>query len=323
MSYSVLDYSKMIADPLRMKAYTKALESVITEDSVVLDLGAGTGVFSVLAATLGARRVFAIESNNAALLVKPLAASNGVSDKIEVFHESSDKVTLPELADVIISDLRGLLPLFGRHIPTIKHAREHFLKPQGVLMPSKDRVFGALTCSKKLYQESIFPWGTNDYGIHHTPISEALSHIYTAAPINSGDLISSPELLFEIDYRKVDNPNVSNTISFSEIQGSLCHGFFLWFDTEITNGLGFSCGPDAGNKVYGSAFFPWKEPVNLEGVKKVTIDVSANLVADNYTWTWNSSIESKKGNVIEFKQSTFYAEQLAPNKLRINSIAKI
>lgn len=59
--YSVSEFGSMIADEIRTDAYVAAPKRVITHDSIVLDIGTGTGVFAVLACRFGARHVYAIE----------------------------------------------------------------------------------------------------------------------------------------------------------------------------------------------------------------------------------------------------------------------
>ena len=63
MSYNLIQYGSMISDAWRMNPYISALKSKINSRSIVLDLGAGTGIFAMLACKFGAKKVYAIESN--------------------------------------------------------------------------------------------------------------------------------------------------------------------------------------------------------------------------------------------------------------------
>jgi len=63
--YSVADFVGMIDDESRMAAFRKALRAAINPDSVVLDLGAGTGIMALLACRYGAKRVYAVEHSEA------------------------------------------------------------------------------------------------------------------------------------------------------------------------------------------------------------------------------------------------------------------
>ena len=83
MAYSVNEYGNMIKDKWRMDAYIKAIKKTIKPNSVVLDLGAGTGFFSLLACELGAKKVYSIEPNPALKIGIDTAKNNGFSHKIE------------------------------------------------------------------------------------------------------------------------------------------------------------------------------------------------------------------------------------------------
>jgi len=76
-------YYHMFVDPLKAGAYLRALERQVRPGMRVLDVGAGTGIFSVAAARLGAERVWAVESRPILETARALAAENGVTSRIE------------------------------------------------------------------------------------------------------------------------------------------------------------------------------------------------------------------------------------------------
>src|SRR2546426_7231890 len=109
--YTISQFGDMIHDRVRTNAYAEALRTSVNPDSVVLDIGTGSGILALLACKFGARRVYAIEPGEAIQLARELAAANGVAQRIEFIRNVSTRVTLPESADVIVPDLRGVLPL--------------------------------------------------------------------------------------------------------------------------------------------------------------------------------------------------------------------
>ena len=115
--------------------------------SIVVDIGTGTGVMSLLACRFGAGRVYAIEPDDAILVARENAVANGMAERIEFIQELSTKVSLPEKADVIVSDLHGVLPLLTRHLPSIIHARTNFCGPNAVLIPQRETLWLALSRS--------------------------------------------------------------------------------------------------------------------------------------------------------------------------------
>ena len=142
--YSLSDYGNMIADAWRFGAYAKALAKAVRTGDAVAEIGCGPGVFSLLACRAGARRVYAIESEDSIEFARALAAANGFAERIEFIQSDSRKAELPERVNVIVSDIRGTLPLSGSAVAAIEDARQRFLTPGGVLIPQKDTLYAAV-----------------------------------------------------------------------------------------------------------------------------------------------------------------------------------
>ena len=94
--YDIHDYGGMINDSVRMTAYIRSLRSIITPESVVLDIGTGPGIFALMACQLGARKVYAIEPMDVIELAKELAEINNFSERITFIQDRSANVELPE-----------------------------------------------------------------------------------------------------------------------------------------------------------------------------------------------------------------------------------
>lgn len=77
------------------------LEPVVHEGDRVVDVGAGTGILSIAAALLGARRVIAAESDEFACeAARKNAEANGVGERIEIRHDLLDGAGLADLGPV-------------------------------------------------------------------------------------------------------------------------------------------------------------------------------------------------------------------------------
>src|SRR5437879_5788303 len=125
--YTIKNYGSMIADSVRTNAYCEALRQAIKPETVVCDIGTGSGFFALLACHFGARKVYAIEPSGAIEIAREIAAANRCLDRIEFIQKLSTKTNLPQRADLIVSDLRGVLPLFEQHLPSIIDARGRLL----------------------------------------------------------------------------------------------------------------------------------------------------------------------------------------------------
>ena len=118
----------------------------------MLDLGAGaTAFFAILACRFGARRVFAIEVDDAIAVARQVAAVNGCGERIEFMQGDSKTITLPECADIILSDLHGVLPLHDDAIVTLIDARARLLAPGGRLIPARETLWVAGVDAPNLY----------------------------------------------------------------------------------------------------------------------------------------------------------------------------
>src|SRR6478736_2378284 len=104
-AYSLRDFGNMLADAPRFSAYSAAIAKAVRPGDVVLEIGCGPAVFAMLATRAGARRVFAVETDDIVDFARQLAAANNLSDRIEFFQRDSRKLTLPEPANVILSDI--------------------------------------------------------------------------------------------------------------------------------------------------------------------------------------------------------------------------
>jgi len=114
--YSLRDFGDMIADAERFDAYSKAIAKAVRPGDAVLEIGCGPGVFALQACSAGAKKVYAIDSEEIVYFARELAAANGFLERMGFIQTDSRKLQLPERVDIIVSDIRGSLPLFGHAI---------------------------------------------------------------------------------------------------------------------------------------------------------------------------------------------------------------
>jgi type I protein arginine methyltransferase len=317
--YSLGGYGSMIADRVRVEAYAQALRKTVRDDSIVVEIGTGPGIFAVLACQLGASRVYAIEPGEIIQTAREVAAANGCTDKIQFFEELSTRVTLPVRADVILSDLRGVLPLFERHIPAIVDARRRFLRPGGTLIPLKDTLWAAIVEVPKPYGELVDPWDHNPFGQDLSPARQMVVNNFQRIRVSSDQLLTVAQLWTTLDYRSAEDPDARGHLEWKVERAGTGHGILVWFDTELVEGIGFSNAPGAPEAIYASLFFPWTQPVSLAPGQAVSLVLEAKLVENDYVWRWTTTIEPPEGSgdsFIYFEQSQLTGAVLSLAKLR-------
>ena len=316
--YSLGGYGSMVADRVRVDAYVQALRKTVREGSVVVEIGTGPGIFTVLACQLGASRVYAIEPTEIIQVAREVAAANGCADRIEFFEDMSDRVTLPVRADVIFSDLRGVLPLFERHIPSIVDSRRRFLAPGGTLIPRRDTLWAAIVEAPKPYGELVDPWDHNLLGQDLSSARQLIVNSTQKVRVNPNQLLTEPQLWTTLDYASIENPDVRANLDWRIERAGTGHGILVWFDADLAEGTGFSNAPSAPETIYGSLFFPWTQPVPLAPGQAVCVSLEAKLVENDYVWRWTTRIEAGEGSgapLICFEQSQLTGEVLSAAKL--------
>jgi type I protein arginine methyltransferase len=309
----------MIADTVRMRAYTAALRAAVQPGDIVIDIGTGTGIFALLACQYGARRVYAIEPNDNIQIARKLARENGFQDRIEFIQDLSTKVSLSEKADVIISDLRGLLPLLQKHIPVLADARKRLLKPGGILIPQRDTLGVCVVEAPDLYKDFSDPWKLNPYGLNLEIARTVAVNTLSYGKVKAEQMLTQTQCWAELDYSRLENPDVRENLTLEFVRDGVAHGLLVWFDTELLQGFGFSNAPDSPERaeVYGSGFFPFLHPVEVTPQDRARIELSAVLVNDEYTWRWDTRIISGENTTkANYEQSTFYGTILSPEHLR-------
>lgn len=318
--YLVTSYGDMITCEPRMSAYAEALRQAITPGCSVIDIGAGSGIFSLLACQFGAGSVIAIEPHDAVELLKAASKTNGFESRIEIFQGISTDYVGPK-SDVIISDLRSCLPLFEQHIPSIVDARERLLAPGGRLIPARDRLYTALVHHPEFYLPCTEPWLTNRFGLDLSDGHRFAVNQWRKANFTPIDLMSKPQQLLVIDYATVSDPNISVDFALVPEATGEAHGMLVWFDAELAPGIGFSNAPGEPEQVYGQTFFPFENPVTLLATDRVEINLRANLIEGAYVWSWVSKIWRGGATLPDrtFRQSTFRSRLLSPTKLALQS----
>src|SRR5437016_2679678 len=156
--YSLRDFGEMITDRERFDAYSKAIANAVRPGSSVLEIGCGPGVFALLACRAGARKVYAVESEEIVHFARALAEANGFADRMEFIRGDSRRIELPERVNVIVSDIRGTLPLFDHAIVSVEDARQRFLARDGVLIPQRDFLKAAVIEAEEFYERLTCPW---------------------------------------------------------------------------------------------------------------------------------------------------------------------
>ena len=318
--YSLHSYGRMVADDARTRPFVEALRQTIRPESVVLDIGTGAGFFALVAAQLGAARVYAIEPDDAIDVAKLCAARTENRDRITWVQGISTQIDLPERVDVVVADLHGNLPFHNGMIASLIDARSRHLKPDGIIFPARDVLRVVPATAPLEYAELERPWGQNDYSLDLGAGRRFVANSWWRArqkPIGDAQLLSEPETWGVIDYLRVQSANLDNSLQFTLHRKGTMHGYYVWFDGEMMDRLGYSNAPNLPELVYGRTFFPLEQPVEVEPGERVDLRLSTKLMDGNHFYRWDSRFMDGEGALrAHFRQSTFNSRPIQRRHLQ-------
>jgi len=313
VSYTMEEYARMLADPVRGGAYLDAVRRTVKRGMVVADIGAGPGVLGIYAATLGARRVYLVEPDPSVNAAYALAMENDM-DRIEVIRASSTEIELPELADVIVSDLRGVTPFHGHHLEAASDMRRRLLAAGGVCIPQRDVVHTALIEDDALYARTVGAWSGVPHAVAHESLDTLVANGWFRARAGAEQLLSEPSRFVTLDY-DCPIPALHARWETRATRDGTAHGLLLWFDTMLVPGIELSNAPSAPPALYGQAFFPFRPAFALRGGDRLRIELRAVLTGDDYAWSWMADDDA--GNAA--RHSTLRSLPLDPAALALRS----
>jgi hypothetical protein len=137
----------MIADAPRTRTYCEAIAAAVTPESVVVDVGAGTGVLTAAALRAGASKVVAIEETASARTIEPFLKRMGLlsAQRFELFQGNSGDATIPSNVNLVVSELFGNDPFSEGVLQTLSELAARLPKGKGVrFIPESVEIFAEL-----------------------------------------------------------------------------------------------------------------------------------------------------------------------------------
>jgi protein arginine N-methyltransferase 1 len=283
--YSLSDYLWMIADGARASAYAEALRAVVAPGDRVLEVGAGFGFFSVVAARAGAAHVDAVDTNPAIHLGARVAAVNACADRITFHHCDIANVTLPQPADVLLIDVRGPTPFGPRSLEVLIDARDRLLRPGGRIIARADRVMVAPSRTPAVFRREVHA-ALGLEGLNLEPVEQIAFDTPMRCPIAADEIVGDGQCWVVLDYPSLKSTSATGALAWPLEQGSTVNGLALWFEADLADGVGFSTGPGAGISAYNQMFIPFRRPVVAERGGHLRVELAARQMRENYVWSW-------------------------------------
>jgi len=236
-------HASMLGDTRRNEAYAAALKPGTVRDKVVLDVGCGTGILSMLCARNGAKRVYAVEASDMVERARTVFVMNGLADRIVLLHGRVEEVDLPEQVDILVSEWMGVLLLFEGMAHSVLNARDRFLKPGGLILPTMATIFAAPVTMPTQVRDNIDVFRSVG-GFDLSALVPKATYEYCAQALKSrnipwSDVRGPPQQLLYLDLRTATSQDLREFVVRLDLpvveDGRGVHGVGCFFEVTFSS----------------------------------------------------------------------------------------
>uniref|UniRef100_A0A4W5MMM1 Protein arginine N-methyltransferase n=1 Tax=Hucho hucho TaxID=62062 RepID=A0A4W5MMM1_9TELE len=248
-------YADMLHDHDRNEKYYQGIRAAVSrvkargEKVIVLDIGTGTGLLSMMAVTAGADYCYAVE------VFKPMADAafrivkkNGFSDKIKIINKHSTEVTvgldgdMQTRANVLVTELFDTELIGEGALPSYEHAHLNLVQEGCEAVPHRATVYAQLVESEQLWSwAQLQPMEVDGRKLLPPP---AVSHCAGAHSVCDIQLSQVPPhsftplgplcTMFSVDFSKpVSSAPQSHSSSFPAQSSGRAQVVLSWWDIDM------------------------------------------------------------------------------------------
>jgi hypothetical protein len=291
-------HRELLLDDLRTNAYRDAIRYFVTPESVVLDVGTGSGILSFFACEAGARLVYAVDSNHSADLATFLTKQLGFADRMQVIHEHSTKIELPEAADILVTETLGPFGFDEHILSSVIDARTRLARPGAAIIPQRVDLYLVPVEAPSVYERHVSWWTKEQFGFDLSPLAVFASNVMFVANVERSSFLASPAMVMSTDLATVPSVEVVGRAEMRTDRAGVMHGFTGWFRATLAPGIELSNEvPDATS--WNHVFLPLETPLAVDAGTPIDLDLETS---DGKSWRWRGTIGSA-----EFDQMTLLA----------------
>lgn len=239
----------MLNDEGRNRAFETAIKRAVAEhgpDALVLDVGTGSGLLSMMAARAGARRVVTCESvPTIADTARRIIARNGLEAQITVIDKRSNDLVvgqdLPCRASILVSEVLSSDILAEDVLPTFEDAKARLLTPDAAIIPRSVRAVGCLVESDDIARYAFVRTAA---GFDVSLFTElATQRLPLHGPSYGWRPLSDVQDLVAFDLTADVTASALDTISIPIAAGGVAVGVLQWLEIALDAETSFSTEP--------------------------------------------------------------------------------
>lgn len=227
----------MLNDHQRNKAFDEALKNAVTPDTVVLDIGSGTGLLAMMAVRAGAKQAFTCEMVPAiAELARETVELNGMAERIVILDKKSTSLTvgnqMTRKANLLVTETVDSSLLAEDIVASITHAKANLLTEDAQIIPCAATVYAMVLESPQL--RNLNSVGTVA-GFDVSLINRYATAHYVPARLAFFDYtpLTEPFEVFHFDFVNGEIVPEQKTISVRATRDGVGQCIAFWFNMQL------------------------------------------------------------------------------------------
>ena len=236
--FSANDHAIMLEDNIRLESYRRAIQNQVKSDSIVVEIGTGTGILSAYAAAITKGKVYGIEySETTAQMAEDMMKAAGFN-WVQIIRGKSTEVTIVTKPEILITETIGAIGPeenivelcydFKKRHPSIK-----------TLIPSRLKVFAVpihipkLSDRENQYYDCFAgaSFGTFDFKAIRPVLARIWASNVRYGSLDRSEVVGNPTLLADYHLGVTEVSEFNQTVDVS--QDKKANAVHLYFETDL------------------------------------------------------------------------------------------
>ena len=243
-------YSSIFDERISTLSFKAAIEinSELFEDKKVLVINNGIGLYSLLCARVGAKKVYSLEPDKTFYkFQKKIVELNRYQNVIEVYNCDVEDIYDIEKVDIIVCEWMGNFLLSNSFLKKVIYARNKFLVRDGLIFPDKAALF-ICGIQDEEFKKSKFQMWDNVYNVNMSFVKNVSFKEPLIDSFNKKNIISNIFPILEINLYKIKENDINFITNFELTfnQSDCLSALAGWFDVQfskVPNTIKFTTSP--------------------------------------------------------------------------------
>jgi len=311
MGHSILEeHLGYLIDPVRHARLRAGVARLVRPGDHVVDLGCGSGVLGLLSLQHGAAFVDAIDEGAMIEAARATFRRGDYAEQVRLHQESSFRVELDALADVLVCDHLGYFGIDYGLLELLTDARKRFLKPGGRILPRRVQLLLGAVSSNDC-REQVERWASSQVAPEFHWLRDHGINAKYAVDLTRDDMISDlvqiADLETGLDYPAAMSWHAELTIT----RDGLLDGVTGCFRAELAEGIWMSNSPLDDDAISRhQAFLPIASRLPVVAGDTLSVKVTQSPARNLIAWQVEHPASGQR-----FSHSTFAGQLLTQAEL--------